>query len=813
MKEITNEMVNTFLNGRDPMERIITIECGYTDDRVSIVYINEKGEKRIKMEDFKPFIWVKNSAAIRLFDGNRGTLLRKMREYGISVKALDTTTENKKDERLESGYKFLFYATRRMSNAQFMNFFTEGKVPVHERATKANPNPSSNREYMAVTPVEQYMIASGRRLFKGFNNYNDLLRLTFDLETQGLNPNIHRIEQIGIHTNRGYDKVIGVRGATEEELDKNELCAIIECLRIMAELKPDVIVGHNSENFDWDFIEVRLKKFGTTLEEVSQKFFPKGVYKKKKPAVLKLGGEVEYYRPTVIWGFSVLDSLHAARRAQALDSNMKKSNLKYLTKYLKMNKENRVYVPGDVISKTWNVLTKSYAFNNTNGDWYKVSDTSPLKEGYTIESGEYIVERYLLDDIWETDKVEEKLNESNFLVGKMLPTTFTRTCTMGTAGIWKLIMLAWSYENDLAIPALGKNRRFVGGLSRLLKTGYAPNIVKLDYNSLYPSIILTWNIDNRVDSTNVLNKLLNYVLTEREKYKELKAQAGAKVSELKDKLKQVTDEEEKHRLKEEIQYWQSEKVANDKKQLPLKILGNSYFGSAGAEHIFPWGDNMAAERTTCIGRQSLRLMIWHFKKIGYTPVVGDSFTSDTPIFVKYDGSDEIAILPISSLVSKQDIQVDELGREYDASSKPFTVLCRSGWVKPQYIYRHKTNKPIYRVKDKNNTLIDVTEDHSLFNSDGKKIKPSHINPTTELEYYKGVIENKSDKSLSEKECKCMVKWIRNGVWRTVPSIILNANTESKRMFLEAWDKEEPLTIEDTTKSILAGIQYLRACIQ
>ena len=175
----------------------------------------------------------------------------------------------------------------------------------------------------------------------------------------------------------------------------------------MAEIKPDVIVGHNSENFDWDFIEVRLKILGTSLEEQSQRFFPKGIYKKKKPAVLKLGGEVEYYRPTVIWGFSVLDSLHAARRAQALDSNMKKSNLKYLTKFLKMNKENRVYVPGDVISKTWNVLSKSYAFNDTNGDWYKVTDESPLKEGYTLQSGEYIVERYLLDDIWETDKVEE----------------------------------------------------------------------------------------------------------------------------------------------------------------------------------------------------------------------------------------------------------------------------------------------------------------------------------------------------------------------------------------------------------------------
>ena len=254
-------------------------------------------------------------------------------------------------------------------------------------------------------------------------------------------------------------------------------------------------------------------------------------------------------------------------------------------------------------------------------------------------------------------------------------------------------------------------------------------------------------------------------------------------------------------------------MANDKKQLPLKILGNSYFGSAGAEHIFPWGDNMAAERTTCIGRQSLRLMIWHFKKIGYTPVVGDSFTSDTPIFVKYDGTNDIAILPIKNLISKQDIQIDELGREYDTSEKPFTVLCRSGWVKPQYIYRHKTDKPIYRVKD-DNMLIDVTEDHSLFNAEQDKIKPSTVNSSTELEYYQDkVVNNNENKKLSERECKCMVKWIRNGTWKIVPSIILNANVETKKLFLEEWDKGKALSVEDTTKCVLASIQYLRACIQ
>ena len=109
MKEITSEMVNTFLNGYDPMEHIITIECDYMDDMVNIVYINENGEKRVKRDDFKPFAWVKNSACIRMFGGNRGTLRRRMRELGISVKPLTTKTDESVDsDRLQNGYKYLF---------------------------------------------------------------------------------------------------------------------------------------------------------------------------------------------------------------------------------------------------------------------------------------------------------------------------------------------------------------------------------------------------------------------------------------------------------------------------------------------------------------------------------------------------------------------------------------------------------------------------------------------------------------------------------------------------------------------------------
>ena len=807
MDKISTERVNQFLNGHDPMERIITIECGYDEDEVSIIYVDSKGIKRIRKDAFKPFIWVKNSAATRLFNGDRKQIKSKMRQYGISVKQLITTmTGEAVSDRLESGYKYLFYAKNKMSYSKFQRFFTEGGVPIHERPKKGElVQQQSNREFMGVTPVEQYMIESGKRLFKGYESYNELHRLTFDLETQGLNPQYHRIEQFGIHTNRGFDKILSVEGKTKDELDRNEKRAIEEGLIIMSELKPDIIAGHNSENFDWDFIMVRYEILGGNFTSFTSQLFPKAIYKKEKESVLKLGGEIEYYRPTIIWGFNVLDSLHAARRAQAIDSNMKSSNLKYVTKYLNLKKPNRVYVPGDKITTTWAIKDKEFAFSDTDGDWYRVTGSKPLKDGYELVSGRYIVERYLLDDLWETDKVEDKLNESNFLVGKMLPTTFTRACTMGTAGIWKLIMLAWCYENDLAVPSNAPSRRFTGGLSRLLKTGYIDRVVKLDYNSLYPSIILTWNVSTDIDIMDVMLSFLNYILTQREKYKGLKGEAGAKADEISKRLEEDTSltDEERKKLEEEKRYWKAEKSGNDKKQLPLKILANSFFGSYGCPQIFPYGDSYAAEMTTCLGRMSLRLMISHFKNIGYEPIVGDSFTSDTPLLIKYDNN-LIDIKPISWLIDEENVKTDLFGREYDYSRKNYKVLCRSGWVRPSYIYRHKTTKDIYEVEDSDNVRVDVTEDHSLFNDKREKIKPSTISDDTKLEYYNGSLLGERVVKCSEKVMKYIASLVNKDQIEKTPSIFLNLSKEDSEKFINMID----WNVKHKSKALQACLMYI-----
>jgi hypothetical protein len=62
----------------------------------------------------------------------------------------------------------------------------------------------------------------------------------------------------------------------------------------------------------------------------------------------------------------------------------------------------------------------------------------------------------------------------------------------------------------------------------------------------------------------------------------------------------------------------------DRKQLPIKIFINAYFGSLSAPHVFPWGEMDSGETITCIGRQCLRMMIMFYMKKGYKPLVMDT---------------------------------------------------------------------------------------------------------------------------------------------------------------------------------------------
>ena len=836
-KEISLEAIEKFLDGHNDQQRIVNLDYKYDWDYIKVFYRDENDSRCVEECPFFPFVWAKLTVCTKLCNGNRNELKTLMSRYGIGVKELDITNlQGEQCDEMLDGYRYLFYAKRKMSYSDFLDFFKKTGYPIYSK----DDSQKGSKYYLCVTPQEQFLISTGKRFFKGYEDYNELLRMIFDLETEGLDPTRHRIKLNGIRLNRpvqikdryfeNFNKIFRVEGETDAEKNASELNVIEIMLKAIKYFKPDIITAHNGENFDWNFIIERCKALGTDIETLSRKYFNgEVIFKSKRESILKLGGEIEKFHQTVVPTIITTDSLHAVRRAQALDSNMKEANLKYVTIYSEMVKQNRVYVPGEFIDKTLVDTEKHFAFNNENGDWYMVDKNcgkefvfdgntkrknipvfNNVAEGYELVTGEYIVERYLYDDLWECDKVEHRYNTPNFLICKMLPVPFQKCCTMGTAGQWKALLLAWSYENNLAIPPFSERKSFTGGLSRLLYVGFVDKVAKFDYNSLYPSIDLTWHVSDEKDLMESMLAFLEHVLTQREKYKKLKKKAGKEAEKIKEKLQnhEYATKEEGKKLNAEMLRLRGEESFNDKKQLPLKILGNSFFGSYGAPNVFPWGSTERAERTTCIGRQCLRLMIYYFNSHGYKPIVGDSFTPDTPLFIKYKDSGLIDIKPIEELIDASSINIDTLGREYDYSKKDYYVLCRSGWVEPNYIYRHKTDKDIYEITE-GDMSIEVTEDHSLFNDKQEKIKPSEIDENTKLEYYREKISPDCNLDCIKTIAKSLGKQVaENDTFDRVPIGILNSNKSTMKAFYYAFMKNYREDIE-YSKTCLAGLQYIK----
>lgn len=994
-KKVTQEDIKFFMEGSDPQEHIVNLSYNYQDKFITVFYRDENDQKCAQQQPFYPFVWATKEACLKLCDGDRKQVAALLDKYGIGVKKLSNVDVNGiVRHEFDNGYMFMFFAKVPMSYKDFLDFFKKAKNPIYSQKKKDESvtiKDDGNRQYLCVTPQEQFLISTGKRFFKGYNDYDELLRMIFDLETEGLNPEKHRIKMNGVRLNRPvtingkhYDKferIFRLTGNTEEEKDDSERQIIITMIKLIKYFQPDIITAHNGENFDWNFLIVRSTILGIPMEEYSKQFFNgEGIRKENKESILKLGGEIEKFRRTIVPNTIITDSLHAVRRAQATDSNFKKADLKYSTKYLSLNKDNRVYTPGNEIDNILVDKVNKYAFNDKNGDWYiydenyipeEIPDIIPdenktveyfnalveedrkenlrypkefdeyiksiapmsnmeyamylmetlteeeansismfecderynkyiedfnnssheddykkyvedferyemyssckysggttgeslyqdyldsikkqnedkhrfklgkegdkpfvmyrrnyLAEGYEIVTGEYIIERYLYDDLWECDKVESKLNTSNFYLCKIMPIPFSKCTTMGTAGQWKAIMMSWSYENNLAIPKQENESLKVGGLSRLLNVGYSGgragsmhNIVKFDYNSLYPSIMLTWGIDDWSDLAGATLPMLEFVLTSRELYKGKKKAANKIIDKYDEKLlsgETLTPEEQNEYEKAHADFALFDKIQNN-----FKIVGNSLFGSVSASNasVYPWKSSKNGHQITCTGRQCLRLLISHFGNLkgpngetegySYKPLVGDSFTGDTPMFIKYKKDNRIDIKPIEEMINEKEIQIDELGREYDYSKKDYYVLSRSGWIEPSYLYRHKTNKPIYEVKE-DNAFIEVTEDHSLFDSNKHKIKPSEITNETKLEYYSGKInglnqiitENKDNKIIS-----VMAKMLANGEIDRVPVQILNATKKEQVKFYKEFIKYQTNDIK-YSKTCLAGIQFI-----
>jgi DNA polymerase elongation subunit (family B) len=652
--------IKGFLDGYNDLKYLVNVE---TDPNTNIAecIIHEPGrDPEIRKIKYTPFMYMKNleQNKLKLYSNFPEIFENKKIQYGITITPLKTGNH----KRLKNGYCLKLTSSK--SYNSIINFLKDGKIYPYEKLKDSDNNDvrDANGEpiylyrdlFYAPRTTEQFFISTQTRLYKGIEEYRDVHKVTFDIETTSLRYQIGRVFAIGVRDNRDFEMILEAEKLNDDDA---EIRLIQNFFNLIAHLQPAVICGYNSEEFDFEFILGRAKLLKMDLSKVPTGLKESIQLKRRPNTSVKYGNTAEKFTATEMWGYSIIDILHASKRTAAVNTEIKATGLKYIAKHEKIAKPNRTYIKGEdnfigryysenkmfVIDENNNyiqvpeeyqdVTRKLYVLQANKEDmddkqykdfrneyldecpifitWFK--EVAVPKKMLNLISGKNLVRQYLLDDLWETEQVDELYNQSSFMLSKIVPTTYQRICTMGTAAIWNLLLTAWSYENDLAIPHCDVKEDFSGGLARCYKVGYSVRLVKIDYGSLYPMLQLTWDIFPMFDITGVIKKMLLYLTTTRNIYKRLANNDKLNAEEL--ALLQEIDHDAYRKLLEN-KITDTDRAMFKIKQLPIKILNNSLFGALGSDISFNWSDNNCAARITCSGRLELRHAITWFKKYG-----------------------------------------------------------------------------------------------------------------------------------------------------------------------------------------------------
>jgi len=674
-----NDKITTSDGNEHDMRYLVNIEGNPDNNKMACIFHRPDIKPVLEYIEYRPFIYIKDlkSFPVELYGGSVDLFNINKSRNGIEIIPLKTGNH----KRLKEGYPFM--VTSSISLNAIYKFFNDGGLNLKEKINDGSFSLRHKDLFFAVKPEEQFLIHHSVRLFKGIDSYSDVHRMTVDIETTTLRFKTGRIIQIGIRNNRGFETILEVKKRNDDE---EEAKIIIDFFNTIQILKPAVIVGHNIEGFDMEYIIGRAHELKLNLDRLNTCYkADKKIYRRENASV-KIGNGGERYTATVAWGYTYIDTLHAVKRTAAVNSEIKSTKLKYIAKFEKIAKPDRMYINGfdGMIGKMW-AENKIHVLNPKNNNYEIIPDQwqnlsaklyllqikkkemledefkglrneilLPEKEfvtylrskkethgDYIFITGKKIVRRYLLDDLWETEQVDNLYNQSSFLLAKIVPTTYQRTATMGNASVWNILMTAWSYENGLAIPHYDKSEeKFSGGLVRCYKKGYNRNTVKLDFASLYPMIQLSENVFPMFDITNVIKKMLTYMTTTRNIYKKLAKNKELKEEEI--ELLQTLDEKVYNKLKSGDKFTDKEMNLFNVKQLPIKIINNSLFGALGSGVAFNWSDSVCAARITCTGRLHLRHMVSWFKKYGCVPLLavtdGVNFSFDEITNIDINGN-------------------------------------------------------------------------------------------------------------------------------------------------------------------------------
>lgn len=325
--------------------------------------------------------------------------------------------------------------------------------------------------YTAGSPAQQYLMQTGRTLFKGMT-LDDLHRLQFDLEvvSEGGFPSADRpsdaVVIVALSDNRGWSLLLH----SNDHGDEARL--LQDALDAIRERDPDVIEGHNIYAFDLPYFETRCRLHGLPFAIGRDGSTPRSF-----PAQMRFAERSIAYPAYEIAGRHVVDTLFQAMSYDVTKRDLPGYGLKAVAKYFGFAPEGRTYVDGDKIGETWR--------------------TDPER-----------LLAYALDDVIETERIARHLSGASFYLTQMLPMPYGQAARTGPAAKIEALFVREYLRQRRSFPRPEWGSQTVGGYTDVFATGVFGPVVYADVESLYPSIMLEFGVQPKSDTLGLFPSLL-----------------------------------------------------------------------------------------------------------------------------------------------------------------------------------------------------------------------------------------------------------------------------------------------------------------
>lgn len=380
------------------------------------------------------------------------------------------------------------------------------------------------------------------------------------------------------------------------------------------------------------------------------------------------------------------------------------------------------------------------------------------REG-TLEEWKKLL-HYSLRDSWAPLQIIEKWNTTTMLLANasIIGINIDDIYSRGQQYRLENMVLQRLLPQGIVIdpPKNVKGEKYKGAIVQEPVLGLQEFLATLDFNSLYPTIMIHFNISHDTFVGTNIEDLppgltwddVNKINVTEEKYHvfvKKHIREGSFPALLRVLLESRA--QKKKQMKIEANKDEPDQVIIDNldaEQLCLKVIANSGYGLLGAREGGKLPLPEGAESVTAMGRKLITDVVEELKRRYNAQIIyGDSVTGDTPILLRRDGIIEIKTIDTIGSTWKSDEKFKPWlpGEKEQDDTIDYEVWSDKGWVKIKRVIRHFTEKKIYEVLT-HTGCVRVTEDHSLLDIFGEEITPEECDVGLELMHSFPTIKNK-----------------------------------------------------------------------